>query len=115
MPARKRRALWSPAALRDVRDIGEYLAANASFRTAERIFRKFEAMTVRLTERPLQAPSRSDLCAGLRGALVAPYIVFYRPDAHGIEIVRVLHQSRDLTPALDEPMPGLSNTSETEP
>jgi plasmid stabilization system protein ParE len=37
---------------------------------------------------------------GLRAVFVHPYIVFYRLKEGGVEIVRVLHERRDLPKAL---------------
>ncbi len=105
MPAPRPRVRWSPAALRDLREIGEYLSKAVPMMVADRVFRTINASIERVSKRPLQTRPRSDLRAGLRGALAGPYIVFYRPDDVGIEIVRVLHQSRDLAKAFEEPEP----------
>jgi toxin ParE1/3/4 len=39
---------------------------------------------------------RDDLLTGLKSFPVKPYIIFYSKIEDGIEIVRVLHQSRDI-------------------
>lgn len=39
---------------------------------------------------------RNEITEGLRSFPVGRYVIFYRPAAAGIEIVRVLHGSRDL-------------------
>lgn len=44
---------------------------------------------------------RDDLAPGLRSISYANYLIFYRPIDDGIEIVRVLHGSRDLPSQFD--------------
>ena len=40
--------------------------------------------------------SRPELAASVHSFPVARYVVFYRPAADGIEVVRVLHGARDI-------------------
>ena len=44
----------------------------------------------------------SDLAPDLRSFPVKAYILFYRPTAKGMEIVRVLHSARDVKTAFKE-------------
>jgi toxin ParE1/3/4 len=44
---------------------------------------------------PLMGRPRDDLRPGLRSFVVRPYVVFYRPVEGTIEVLRVLHGSRD--------------------
>lgn len=51
------------------------------------------------------APREYGRIEGLRMLRVrgfARHLIFYREIAHGIEVIRVLHSSRDLAAALDE-------------
>ena len=41
--------------------------------------------------------ARDELAPGLRGFPVGDYLIFYRRDRGSIDIVRVLHGSRDLS------------------
>lgn len=52
-----------------------------------------------LAEYPLAGALRDDLAPNLYSFPVGSYIVFYRPAARGIEVIRVIHGARDI-PAL---------------
>ena len=41
--------------------------------------------------------ARTELAADLRSLPAGSYIIFYRPVADGVEIIRVVHQARDTT------------------
>ncbi|MCG9893771.1 MAG: type II toxin-antitoxin system RelE/ParE family toxin [Thermosynechococcaceae cyanobacterium MS004] len=49
-----------------------------------------------LAQFPEMGRQREDLVASMRSFPIKPYIVFYRRMDIGIEIFRVLHQSRDI-------------------
>jgi plasmid stabilization system protein ParE len=50
-----------------------------------------------LLERPFIGPAVIAINRpGLRKMTVAPYIIFYRPRGERLELVRVLHSSRDI-------------------
>lgn len=49
-----------------------------------------------LAQFPEMGRQREDLAASMRSFPIKPYIVFYRRMDIGIEIFRVLHQSRDI-------------------
>lgn len=49
-----------------------------------------------LARQPQLGRSRFELWPGLRGFPVGNYLIFYRPAAEGIEVIRVLHGARDL-------------------
>jgi toxin ParE1/3/4 len=45
--------------------------------------------------------TRDELSSGLRSFPAARYIIFYRENRDGIEIVRVLHGARDFPPLFE--------------
>lgn len=49
-----------------------------------------------LARNPKAGRERPDLAPRLRSFPVARYVLFYRPIDDGVEIVRVLHGSRDI-------------------
>ena len=49
-----------------------------------------------LASHPNLGRSRDELAEGLRSFPVGRYVIFYRAIPEGVEIVRVLHGSRDL-------------------
>ena len=92
----------------DLVEIFRYYAREAGFRVAQRFFAQAEATFTRLASMPGMG-TRYDhdhpALADLRYFPIArfrSYIVFYRPIADGIEIVRVLHGARDIASALGE-------------
>jgi len=55
-----------------------------------------------LAEFPEMGRMRHEFIINLRSFPVKNYIVFYLPVENGIEILRVLHASRDITEVFDE-------------
>jgi len=102
MPAKDSHLAWAPRAEKDVAEIWRYLAAEASIKTADNLLRQITRAAERVAERPLTGRARDPLKPGLRSVLVHPYLVFYRIAGGGIEVVRVLHQRRNLAAALSE-------------
>ena len=49
-----------------------------------------------LAKNPLMGRARDELSDDLRSWPIKPYIVFYLPLSDGVEVVRVLHGSRDI-------------------
>jgi toxin ParE1/3/4 len=57
---------------------------------------RIEGLGQLLAQHPHLERRREELAAGLRSFPMGRYLVFYRPIEDGIEIVRVLHASRDI-------------------
>jgi toxin ParE1/3/4 len=102
MPVKGSRLAWAPRAERDIVEIWRYLAVEASIKTADELLRQIRRAAERVAERPLIGRARDTLSPGLRSVLVHPYIVFYRVSDTGVEVVRVLHQRRNLAAVLSE-------------
>jgi toxin ParE1/3/4 len=100
LPKADSRAVWSSAAARDVDDIWDYYAAEASEETADRVVDLLAAAGEAVALKPARGRSRDTLAPGLRSVRSAPYLVFYRVTGTSVEIVRVLHERRDLAAAL---------------
>ena len=45
---------------------------------------------------PMSGTPRADLGPTVRSAVVAPYLVFFRPVADGVQILRVIHGARNI-------------------
>ena len=88
--------ILNPQAQRDLRDIWEYISDHsiaAASRKMERLARAFD----NLAANPFLGWERPDLAPDLRSFLVENnYIIIYSLSGAGIEIIRVLHGSRDL-------------------
>ena len=87
----------TPDANSDFNEIWSYIAqdnAAAADETLDRI----ESQCVRIAAYPESGRDRSDLCPDLRSISVGNYLVFYRVTPNSVEIIRVLHSARDITP-----------------
>jgi toxin ParE1/3/4 len=96
-----------PRAQADVDAEAAYYHTTDSPLTATRFLEDLRHVFERLVEYPHLGtpwPTTSRELIGLRRRLLIhfPYSVFYLPTAEAIEIVRVLHNSRDLPPLLED-------------
>jgi toxin ParE1/3/4 len=88
-----------PRALTDLAEIWAYIARQSAEGSADRadafvdlVDSKFQA----LSRRPGLGRRRPELNSDIRSLAVGRYVVFYLPLSRGIEVVRVLHGSRDI-------------------
>jgi toxin ParE1/3/4 len=84
-----------PRALADLAEIWAYIAEDSPDRAdafVDLVDGKFQA----LSRRPASGRRRSELNPDIRSLAVGRYVIFYQPLSRGIEIVRVLHGSRDI-------------------
>ncbi len=79
----------------DLEDLWVYLAQKDSL-AADLLLAKVIDKFPMLAQFPEMGKSRNDLAKGLRSFSVKPYIIFYKPVEDCIEIVRILHQSRNI-------------------
>jgi toxin ParE1/3/4 len=89
------RLLKRPEAERDLEEIWWYIAQDSPL-SADRLLDRIQENCLALANFPLMGTSRDELIAGLRCQPVGNYLVFYFPLEDGIDIIRVLHGSRDL-------------------
>lgn len=86
----------TPLARRDLEGIWDYLTADDR-RIAERVLGRIEAAIRKLAQTPGMGHFRQDLADRRhRFFLVYSYLIIYRPDTQPLEIIRVLHASRDV-------------------
>ena len=85
----------SRRALHDLDEIWDYIARDNPV-MADRVLDKMDAKCEMLASQPLIGEARPDLAANLREVPVGNYVIFYRPLADGIEVVRVLHAARNV-------------------
>ena len=89
-----------PRARGDLTEIWDYIAADNEMRAdtfVDLIDQKFQA----LSSHPNLGRSRDKIEEGLRSFPVGNYVIFYRVIPAGVEIVRVLHGSRELIAILN--------------
>jgi antitoxin ParD1/3/4 len=91
-----RKYIVSPSAARDLTEIWDFIADD-NFEAADSLMAEFEEAFRRAATNPLAGHSRQDLTAKpVRFWNVRQYLVIYRPRKRPIEIVAVLHGSRDI-------------------
>jgi toxin ParE1/3/4 len=66
---------------------------------ADRLLDRFEARWQLLATQPRSGVRREDLGVGLRTVVIGEYLSVYRLEGNTIEIVRVLHGRRRITPS----------------
>jgi len=84
-----------PRAALDLAEIWAYIADDSPARAdafADLLAAKFET----LARRPGMGRRRPELAPDIRSFAVGRYVIFYLPLSRGIEVVRVLHGSRDI-------------------
>lgn len=86
---------FSGHARRDLDDIFDYIA-KSSPAAALHFVDRVEARCNSIAASPGIGRMRDDLRPGLRSLPFGNYLIFYRPLAHGVEIVRVLSGYRDI-------------------
>ncbi len=95
------RIIRTPEALNDLAEIWEYIGANNPD-AADRLLDNINDKVKLIAESPYIGREREELAPGIRSFPAGRYLIFYRPIADGIEIVRVLHGSRDVDTIISE-------------
>jgi toxin ParE1/3/4 len=86
----------TPQAEADLDSITDYYAANNPDAGIQ-LIDEITARCRQLANQPRQGRDRSDLGAGIRSVVVRRHVVFFRRSASGIDVLRVLHGSREIT------------------
>ena len=84
----------SPEAEQDLIDIWLYIAEDQPV-NADHFLERLQEKAQKLAEFTDLGVDRLDLAPDLKSFPVDRYVLYYRPNDHGIELVRVLHGSRD--------------------
>ena len=90
------RILYTPDAVADLGELGEYLQAEAGPRVAAKWIRKLRATIRLLGEQPLVGRADDELGPGRRRIADRPYVIVYEVQGTTVRIVRVLDGRRDL-------------------
>lgn len=91
----------TPLAARDVREIVDYLLEHSE-PAADRFTAELEAACRLLPSQPRMGGARDDLAPGVRSVVVGKYVVFFRASDTSIEVLRVIHGARNITPEIFE-------------
>ena len=81
----------------DLKDIGAYIGQDNPARAATFI-REIHVKAQAYADHPDMGRDRADLAPKIRSFPYGSYAVFYRHYRRGIQIVRVYHAGRDITP-----------------
>jgi toxin ParE1/3/4 len=90
-----------PRALTDLAEIWAYIAEDSPERAdafADLLTTKLEA----LARRPRMGRLRPELAEDIRSFTVGRYVIFYGAISRRVEVVRVLHGSRDIEAIFEE-------------
>ena len=87
--------ILSPLALNDLLDITDYTEARWGRVQRDSYIHALNDCFGTLSESPGLGRSRDEIIPGLRSLSHKQHVIFYRSDANGIEIVRILHSARD--------------------
>lgn len=85
-----------PRASTDIAEIWEFIADD-SVAEADKFLAVLEVRLLLLSEQPRMGRQRKELGPELRSLPYGRYVLFYLPHADGIELVRIIHSSRDIS------------------
>lgn len=89
--------VWTPAAEQDLENIFLHIGREQqSPRAAARVIRDIVEKADTYAAEPLLAMIRHEFGPSIRAFYVHRYVIFYRAAAQGIEVIRVIHGSRDM-------------------
>jgi len=98
-----RRYVLAPQAARDLVQIWRYVKREVSREAADRVESVIRAKFVYLAGFPDAGHSRHDLTsADVRFFSVYSYLIVYRPETKPLQVVSLLHGSRDVAGILSE-------------
>lgn len=87
----------SPEAEQDLIDIWLHIAEDQPI-NADRFLERLQEKAQKLAEFKDLGVDRLELAPDIKSFPVDRYVLYYRPNDHGIELARVLHGSRDINP-----------------
>ncbi len=84
-----------PQAEADILEIWDYIAENSLVEADRWVDRLDEKLALWATQ-PMMGRERDELATGVRSLPFGRYVVFFEPLSDGIDVIRVLHGSRDI-------------------
>ena len=89
-----------PHAEADILEIWGYIAED-SVVAADRWVDKLDEKFALWATQPMMGRARDELSPGIRSLAFGRYVVFFQPLPDGMDVVRVLHGSRDIDASLE--------------
>ena len=81
----------------DYDEIWDYIAPR-DLAAADRRIDRFDATLRGIASAPNMGRKVEELAPNLRSFPIGSYLIFYRPIEDGIQLIRILHGARDITP-----------------
>ena len=98
-----KRYILAPEAEQDLDDITAYLAEEGGARVARHVLKQIKDAIAFLSRTPGAGHSREDLTdAAIKFWPVYSYLILYKSASRPIEIVRIVHGSRDMARLLSQ-------------
>lgn len=97
--------LFTPLASEDLQEVWAYLAEKADRETANKFLVEIKNKGENVSSFPESGRVRHEFLLNLRSFPFKNYVVFYLPLVDGIEVLRILHSSRDIQQVFDEMIP----------
>jgi toxin ParE1/3/4 len=91
----ERVVIISATAAEDLRDIWEYVALHNE-NSASKLIKEVKNKFILLRDNPMIGREQNKYLVGLRSFVMNDYFIFYLPLENGIDVLRVLHSSRDI-------------------
>ena len=98
------RVLRRPRAAEDIAAVWDFIADDNPD-AADHWVDQLDTQLRLLATQPLMGRARDELAPGIRSFPFGRYLVFYLPISDGIDVVRVLHGTRDVDTAFGEDNP----------
>lgn len=86
----------SPKAQHDLDELFDYTVARWGFEQATRYTDRVEGACVDLAAAPLRAQDCGHVRPGYRRRGVGQHVIYFRPTAYGIAVMRILHERMDV-------------------
>ena len=100
----------SASAAEDLKDIWDYVAPHG-VNSAGKLIREINRKFILLRDNPLVGREQNQFLVGLRSFVVKDYFIFYMPIDNGIDVLRVLHSSRDIESIFEDFFDALSDAN----
>ena len=96
------KVLFTPLATEDLQQIWNYLEEVAGVKFANKFLIEIRDKCLMLTEFPELGRFRHDFILNLRSFPFKKYVIFYMPIDDGIDVLRIIHSSRNIEQIFDE-------------
>jgi len=101
----------SASAAEDLKDIWNYVAQHNE-NAAGKLLKEIKSKLLLLRDNPLLGLEQNKFLVGLRSFVVKSCFIFYLPLDDGIDILRVLHSSRDIESIFENFFDSLSDANQ---